>query len=610
LAGDPRPRQAWAPLAGAGARLGRLRRRVRFDSPVARAALAPVIAAVATLALVIPTLAPTVLDWDTAEFQTVGPVLGTAHPTGYPAYVILGFVASHVLPFGDPAYRMNLLQAILAAGAVAGTVAIIQYLTGMRWIALATGLLFLTMPTASRASVNLPVSSVGTGPTLWSISTHADPHLFHLALTALLFLTLLIWDRRRHSPDENVRRRADRWLVVSAFVYGVAVANHSLALLLPPAIGLFVLAAAPRILLQWRLVLACGLVLAATIAGLFLELPIRAAMHAPLVYGHPDTLSGFQYVVLAEQFRGSLVDPLGDLGAKFALLMSAFAAWLGPLSYLALAGLASSLVHRPRYVLLSGLAAAATCIFSASYANADISRYFLVPLFVAYTFVGLGLADIVALVAWALAYVTGGVGAAEASIRGAEGSPDAEGSAPDSRPAGAEPSAPRLRSRWRWLPRAIELAVAVAVLAAGLSIVPERESVPSDVHPGGVSLSNATSRRQWMESVLAPTLTGGLPEGSVIVSWWSDSTTLWYGQRVEGLRPDILIIDDSDRVNDNLGEVWDVIDRYLGTRPVFLDRLSGGGDGMDALSQMYVLGNYQLPDGNVIAQVMSKRETQ
>ena len=106
--------------------------------------------------------------------------------------------------------------------------------------------------------------------------------------------------------------------MAAACVYGVAVANHSLALLLPPAIALFVLAVAPRIILQWRLIAKCAAVLAVTVVVLFLELPIRAAMNAPLVYGHPDTWSGFQYVVLAEQFRGSLSDPLGDLGIKYA----------------------------------------------------------------------------------------------------------------------------------------------------------------------------------------------------------------------------------------------------------------------------------------------------
>ena len=34
-------------------------------------------------------------------------VLGTAHPTGFPTYVLLGWLASVLLqPFGEPAFRM------------------------------------------------------------------------------------------------------------------------------------------------------------------------------------------------------------------------------------------------------------------------------------------------------------------------------------------------------------------------------------------------------------------------------------------------------------------------------------------------------------------------
>ena len=44
--------------------------------------------------------------WDTAELQTVAPVLGTAHPTGFPTYVLLGWLANVLLtPFGEPALR-------------------------------------------------------------------------------------------------------------------------------------------------------------------------------------------------------------------------------------------------------------------------------------------------------------------------------------------------------------------------------------------------------------------------------------------------------------------------------------------------------------------------
>ena len=51
---------------------------------------------------------PGVSFWDTAELQTVAPVLGTAHPTGFPTYVLLGFVANVLLsPFGDPAFQQG-----------------------------------------------------------------------------------------------------------------------------------------------------------------------------------------------------------------------------------------------------------------------------------------------------------------------------------------------------------------------------------------------------------------------------------------------------------------------------------------------------------------------
>ena len=70
---------------------------------------------------------PGVGFWDTAEFQTVPPILGTAHPTGYPTYVLLGWLASVVLtPFGEAAFRMNLLSAILVGVACGITVDLVR----------------------------------------------------------------------------------------------------------------------------------------------------------------------------------------------------------------------------------------------------------------------------------------------------------------------------------------------------------------------------------------------------------------------------------------------------------------------------------------------------
>jgi hypothetical protein len=547
-------------------------------SPEVLGAMAvPAAAAVLTLIFVLPTVAPTVGFWDTAEFQTVGPVLGTAHPTGYPSYVILGWLASIVLqPFGEPAYRMNLLQTILAASAVAATTGIVQVLTGRRMVALATGLLLVC------------------SQLFWRLSTHADPHMFHIALTALLFVVLLTWDNRRHSPNPETVARADRWLVAAAAIYGVAVANHSLALLLPPAIGLFVLAADWRIVFRWRTIVTCAAVLAGTIVVLFLELPIRAAMHAPLVYGHPDTIGGFQYVVLAEQFRGSLSNPFVDLPTKAGHVMDLLTGWLGPLAVVAAIGLVSSLVRRPRYLLLSGLSALVTCVFAASYANADIERYYLLPLMIAFTWAGLALADAVALFGWAVGqwqrrYAPGGVEPAGETPDLAEPGPEREASAAE--------TAPRAHRRddggWTaWAVLMGEMVVAAALVFSTVGVIAQRQGINAGDNPGGVSEASNTHDSVWMHAVLASPDQGGLAKNAVIETTWSASTTLWYGQRVLGLRPDVLIVDDSTRKNDHIGpsgEVWNVFDMYLGTRPVYTDRFHGGCDGLDKLGTAFDL---------------------
>ena len=565
------------------------------DPAFVLAVLAPVAGAVVMLYLVIPTLLPGVSSWDTAEFQTVAPVLGTAHPTGYPAYVILGWLASIVLqPFGEAAYRMNLLQAITAAVGVAATIGIVQLLTGRRAISFGTGLI------------------LGCSFLFWRLSTHADPHMFHVALVAILFLLLLAWDAKRHSRDFAVLRHADRWLVAAAVVYGIAVANHSLALLLPPAIGLFVLVADWRVILRWKTIVACGVALAVTIGVLFAELPIRAAMHAPLVYGHPDTWTGFTYVVLAEQFRGSLNDPFGDLPNKLSAGMDLVAGWLGPAGILAPIGLLTSLVRRPRYVLLSGLAALVTIIFAASYANADINRYYLVPLFVVCTWIGLAAADAVDLAVWIARRGAAGERRSEAatSDSGESGAtaPDSnETPSPDARARGA--ARPGILATLGGIaPVVVETIVALALVVGPLGVVTDRQA-KSGSSPGAVSEASDTYNETWVKQMLAPAAQGGLPTRSVIMGWWSVSTTLWYGQKVLGLRPDIYIIDDRTRLDDNLGSVQDVFNRFLGNRPLFTIRLEGGGDGMTALETEFDIQTYTLGNGISIAQVVGRKGT-
>ena len=60
------------------------------------------------------TLCPTVYVGDSGELISAAYTLGIAHPPGYPLYCLLGKLFTF-LPFGNIAYRVNLLSAFFAS---------------------------------------------------------------------------------------------------------------------------------------------------------------------------------------------------------------------------------------------------------------------------------------------------------------------------------------------------------------------------------------------------------------------------------------------------------------------------------------------------------------
>jgi hypothetical protein len=142
------------------------------------------------LALYVRTAAPTVLSGDSAEFQFAAPLLGVSHPTTYPLYTLLGYVATVVLP-GDVARRVTLLSALCAA--------------------LAVGLFFLPARrvTGSTGAAMVAALALGVAPGLWNAATIAEVY----ALLALLLVALgyaLSGDVRCTMYDVRLRRGARR----------------------------------------------------------------------------------------------------------------------------------------------------------------------------------------------------------------------------------------------------------------------------------------------------------------------------------------------------------------------------------------------------------------
>lgn len=475
------------------------------------AVAAPVLVGLAAFALARAALLPGQGFWDTGEFQAVPPLFGTAHPTGFPTYVTLGWLASFVLaPIGEPALRMNALSAIFAGVAAGLVVVLVRGLTGRTGVAVAAGLLVALTPIA------------------WRIGTFADPHALHVALVAGLLVALAGWERRRRGGLAG----ADRWLAGAAVLYGVMLGNHTLTILLAPGIALYVVAVEPGILRRPRLVVGCAALLLGATALLYLQLPIRAAMGAPLVYGRPDTWEGFWYVVLAEQFRGDLVGPFADLPRKAAALVAFATDQLGVVVALVPAAAALVALRHPRFALLTGAWLLVTAWFAASYTNAAIDRYYLGPLVVVAAWLGIAAGIVIDVVAGRGAVASSGI-AAGSRAAGAAG-----GKVP---------------------------ALAAGALAVGVLLAPAILAAPATF--ARVDASSDRRAEDWSRWVLAT-----VPPDATVISWWSFSTPLWYRTLVLGERPDVRVVDDRDRLDEGLGEVEDVIRAALPTRPVFLVR--------------------------------------
>ncbi len=151
--------------------------------------------------------------WDTGEMDTVPWILGIAHPTGFPAYVLLGYVFSHAIPIGSVALRMSLMSACATAGAAYFVFCIAEDGGARPWIATASAWLF------------------AFGSIVWTRGTRAEVH----ALAACAFAATIYYALRWYASGSR------RDLYAAAIAWGIGMAVHPALLLALPAIAFLTL---------------------------------------------------------------------------------------------------------------------------------------------------------------------------------------------------------------------------------------------------------------------------------------------------------------------------------------------------------------------------------
>lgn len=233
--------------------------------------LAATIAGLLTLLLYLITLSPETAMWDTSEYITAAYTLGLPHPPGNPFFVLIGRVFA-VLPIAPSvAMRINLLAAISSAVSAGMWFLITErVLVGwldQRWQRIVGG--------------SLAVLIGATAFTVWSQSVVNEK----VYTVSLVGLAICAWLTVRWC-DEPDAPKADRLLVLVAYLCGLGYANHMAGMLAVPAVGIAVLIRKPATLLRWKLILACA---AAVVLGgsSFATQPIRAAHFPAINEGEP-----------------------------------------------------------------------------------------------------------------------------------------------------------------------------------------------------------------------------------------------------------------------------------------------------------------------------------
>lgn len=348
-------------------------------------AFSPVLGLLVSLvafALYLRTLAPTVLHYapeafpDSVLLQVKAYVLSIPNPTGYPTYILLAHLFTY-LPFGDPAFRVNLASAVFAALAVFALFLVCRTLVG--W----------TLPAAVAALV------FGLSQTFWSQAVITEVYTLNALFVTLALLALFVWRERRHG------RNGDRYLLLTAFLLGLAMTHHMTSALLVPAAFLFVWLVDRSRLTDRSLVLR-GAGLFALALTPYLYLPIRARMDPPLNEIDPSTPGRFLTLVTGANFESRMLafGPLelpGRLALYSELLLQQFSPVFLVVAAVGVGYLAAA--DRAATALL-GFLYAGWLFYALEYRIADIPPYFIPTYLVISIFVCAGVFALMDLGSW------------------------------------------------------------------------------------------------------------------------------------------------------------------------------------------------------------------
>ncbi len=208
--------------------------------------LDPLIVFFTTFVIYLLTAYPNVATEDAGELIVSAIKPDVAHPPGYPTYVLIGKLFSLLVPFGNMAWRINIMSGFFGALAATLLYSLLKKTIKNDLIAFAASILF------------------GFGNIVWGQSNRAEVYTLNTFFLILVIYLLYHWNIFQNN----------HWLYITAFVYGLSLGNHHLMFLALPAIVFFIL------LKNWKIIVKPKIIVSALFCfllglSIYAYLPLR-----------------------------------------------------------------------------------------------------------------------------------------------------------------------------------------------------------------------------------------------------------------------------------------------------------------------------------------------
>ncbi len=221
-------------------------------------------------------VSPSLYGGDSGELIASGTCLGVPHAPGYPLFTLLAKSATVLFPFGNMAFRVNLLSCLIAS---------LVLVLAFRFFK------DICPPMKGDAAAWGGTLLLGLSPLFQEQARVSEVFILNLLLLVLLLTSL--WKTKTDS-------HGSQWMLLACFIFGLGLGNHHTIVFSLP---LFLVALWRRPV-SWRVV-SSGLFFFLLGGSVTLILLIRAHAGPPVNFGDPETWPRFWAVITRKEF-GSL----------------------------------------------------------------------------------------------------------------------------------------------------------------------------------------------------------------------------------------------------------------------------------------------------------------